>query len=130
MSSSYSGGGWRQDSSGWRQDGGEWRQDVRYQHKFCEWNRKEVVKIVESDKPSKGLLYFVCERRKCKFWAWCIPLMVDSGEEARGMTANNATNGLFFAMVESLEIRLKMMNTMMYFVLVVSVLSLLVASLK
>ncbi|KAL3498861.1 hypothetical protein ACH5RR_041593 [Cinchona calisaya] len=111
MSSSCSGGGWRQDSGGWRQDGGEWRQDVRYQYKFCECNRKAAVKIVESDKPSKGLLYFVCERRKYKFWSWCTPLMVDSGEEVKVIRANNATDGLFFATVKSLEIRLKMMNT-------------------
>lgn len=38
-------------------------EDLRYQYLFCSCGRKAAVKIVESDKPSKGKLYFVCATR-------------------------------------------------------------------
>lgn len=47
---------------------------LRFQYKYCYCKQKAEVKIVDSDKPSKGKLYFVCQRRECGFWAWCVPL--------------------------------------------------------
>ncbi|CAL5355804.1 unnamed protein product [Camellia sinensis] len=35
---------------------------------------KTAIRIVESEKPSKGRLYYVCEHvglEGCDFWAWC-----------------------------------------------------------
>ena len=48
-------------------------EDLKYQYFHCSCGRKAVVKIVESDKPSKGKLYFVCATRSCEFFSWCNP---------------------------------------------------------
>ena len=44
------------------------------------------MKIVDSDKPTKGKLYFVCETRDCSFWSWCHP--VNQAVEMQGEMHN------------------------------------------
>ncbi|KAG5544093.1 hypothetical protein RHGRI_016739 [Rhododendron griersonianum] len=52
--------------------------DVRYAYRLCNCGRKADLKIVDSKKPSKGQLYWVCEKRPhgCEFWAWCKPIWI------------------------------------------------------
>ena len=57
--------------------GGNGARDLRYQYKMCNCRRKAKLKIVESEKPSKGMLYFVCEKDECRFFSWCIPIYRD-----------------------------------------------------
>lgn len=36
-----------------------------------------ALKIVDSDKPTKGMLYYACEQKPpCGDWAWCNPVSV------------------------------------------------------
>ena len=58
-------------SSSYRSGNGS--RDLRYQYRLCDCGRKSKIKIVESEKPTKGMLYFVCERDECGFWSWCNP---------------------------------------------------------
>ncbi|KAL7156160.1 hypothetical protein ABFS83_03G124200 [Erythranthe nasuta] len=46
--------------------------DLRYHGKICSCGRKAVIKIVETEKPSKGRLYFGCSDSNCGFQGWCI----------------------------------------------------------
>ncbi|KAI8526602.1 hypothetical protein RHMOL_Rhmol02G0040200 [Rhododendron molle] len=50
--------------------------DVRYAYRSCNCGRKADLRIVDSEKASKGQLYWVCEKRPhgCEFWAWCKPI--------------------------------------------------------
>ena len=57
--------------------GGNGGRGLRYQYKVCNCRRKAKLKIVESEKPSKGLLYFVCEKDECGFFSWCNPIYRD-----------------------------------------------------
>ncbi|CAL5406980.1 unnamed protein product [Camellia sinensis] len=53
--------------------GGGERQLLRFMSKKCRCGRKATIRIVESEKPSKGRLYYVCENaglEGCDFWAW------------------------------------------------------------
>ena len=50
---------------------------LQYQYKMCNCRRKAKVKIVESENPSKGMLYFVCEKDECGFFSWCNPIYRD-----------------------------------------------------
>ncbi|KAI8024406.1 hypothetical protein LOK49_LG03G02200 [Camellia lanceoleosa] len=56
--------------------GGEGKM-LRFMSKKCRCGRKAAFRIVESEKPSKGRLYYVCENTGlggCDFWAWCNPV--------------------------------------------------------
>ena len=53
--------------------------DLRYQNRRCFCNNKAKIKVVESEKPSKGMLYYVCETGACSFWAWCNPISREGG---------------------------------------------------
>ena len=48
--------------------------DLRYQYRYCSCERRAALKIVESQKPTKRLLYFVSETKACTFFAWCRPI--------------------------------------------------------
>ncbi|CAL5340678.1 unnamed protein product [Camellia sinensis] len=53
--------------------GGGEEQMLRFMSKKCCCVRKAVMRIVESEKPSKGRLYYICENAGlggCDFWAW------------------------------------------------------------
>ncbi|GMQ07607.1 hypothetical protein CsSME_00051737 [Camellia sinensis var. sinensis] len=53
-------------------DGGE-GQMLRFMSKKCRCGKKASIRIVESEKPSKGTLYYVYEKAglgSCDFWAW------------------------------------------------------------
>ncbi|KAI7997349.1 hypothetical protein LOK49_LG10G00850 [Camellia lanceoleosa] len=57
--------------------GGGEGQMLRFMTKKCCCGRKVSIRIVESEKPSKARLYYVCENmglRGCDFWAWCNPV--------------------------------------------------------
>lgn len=42
--------------------------DLRYAVKYCGCRRKAALKVVGSERPSKGLLYYVCEQKpNCGF---------------------------------------------------------------
>ncbi|KAI8018618.1 hypothetical protein LOK49_LG04G00304 [Camellia lanceoleosa] len=54
--------------------GGGEGQILRFMRKKCRCGRKATIRIVESEKPSKGRLYYFCENAGlggCDFWAWC-----------------------------------------------------------
>ncbi|CAL5398662.1 unnamed protein product [Camellia sinensis] len=56
--------------------GGGEEQMLRFMSKKC-CERKAVIRIVESEKPSKGRLYYICENAGlggCDFWAWRKPV--------------------------------------------------------
>ncbi|KAI7998432.1 hypothetical protein LOK49_LG10G01958 [Camellia lanceoleosa] len=49
-------------------------QMLRFINKKCRCGKKIAIRIVESEKPSKGRLYYVCEITSlggCDLWAWC-----------------------------------------------------------
>ncbi|KAI8003865.1 Protein ZGRF1 [Camellia lanceoleosa] len=55
-------------------------QMLRFMSNKCHCGRKAAIRIVESEKPSKGRLYYVCENASfgdCDFWAWCNPIGYD-----------------------------------------------------
>ncbi|KAI7982220.1 hypothetical protein LOK49_LG15G02160 [Camellia lanceoleosa] len=57
-------------------DSGE-RQMLRVINKKCRCGKKAAIRIVEFEKPSKGKLYYMCEKAclgGCDFWAWCNPV--------------------------------------------------------
>lgn len=45
--------------------------DFCYIHRVCRCGKKASIRIVDSNKSSKGKLYFMCN--DCDFWAWCLP---------------------------------------------------------
>ncbi|GMP44469.1 hypothetical protein CsSME_00013389 [Camellia sinensis var. sinensis] len=52
-------------------------QMMRLLSKKCRCGKKATIRIVESEKPSKGRLYYVCEKAGlggCDFWAWHNPI--------------------------------------------------------
>ncbi|KAI7980570.1 L10-interacting MYB domain-containing protein [Camellia lanceoleosa] len=46
--------------------------DMRYEALKCDCGLRAAIRVTESNKPSKGRLYFICEKRNCQFWRWCI----------------------------------------------------------
>lgn len=51
--------------------------DLRFVPKYCGCRRKAALKVVGFERPSKGLLYYVCEQKpNCDFWEWCHPISV------------------------------------------------------
>ncbi|KAI8003297.1 hypothetical protein LOK49_LG08G01841 [Camellia lanceoleosa] len=57
--------------------GGREGQMLRFMSKKCCCGKKAAIRIVESKKPSKGRLYYVCEKAGlggCDFRAWCNPV--------------------------------------------------------
>ncbi|KAI8563923.1 hypothetical protein RHMOL_Rhmol03G0147000 [Rhododendron molle] len=64
-------------SSSNNNSGGNGRQtlDLRYVASYCFCGRKAALRLVESEKPTKGLLYYTCEQKpSCDFWEWCNPV--------------------------------------------------------
>ncbi|KAI8547356.1 hypothetical protein RHMOL_Rhmol07G0189300 [Rhododendron molle] len=58
--------------------------DLRYVPKKCRCGKRVAIRVVESEKPSKGKLYYVCdsEPRGCDTWAWCKPVrIINVGDE-------------------------------------------------
>ncbi|GMP68900.1 hypothetical protein CsSME_00028353 [Camellia sinensis var. sinensis] len=52
-------------------------QILRFISKKCHCGKKASIRVVESENPSKGRLYYVCEKASfggCDFWAWCNPV--------------------------------------------------------
>ena len=50
--------------------------DVRYDMMNCHCNCRAALRIVGPTKPTRGKLYFTCDRRACDFFAWCKLLSV------------------------------------------------------
>ncbi|KAG5564788.1 hypothetical protein RHGRI_000856 [Rhododendron griersonianum] len=64
-------------SSSNNNSGGFGRQtlDLRYVASYCYCGRKAVLRLVESEKPTKGMLNYACEQKpSCGFWEWCNPV--------------------------------------------------------
>lgn len=57
--------------------------DLRYEALKCDCGLRAAIKVTESEKPSKGRLYFICEKRNCQFWRWCTPKFVMMVERLR-----------------------------------------------
>ncbi|KAI7989913.1 L10-interacting MYB domain-containing protein [Camellia lanceoleosa] len=57
--------------------------DLRYEPLKCDCGLRAAIRVTESDKPSKGRLYFVCEKRNCQFWRRCTPKSVTMLERLR-----------------------------------------------
>ncbi|KAI7992915.1 hypothetical protein LOK49_LG12G00023 [Camellia lanceoleosa] len=57
--------------------------DLRYEALKCDCELRAAIRVTESDKPSKGRLYFICEKRNCQFWRWCTPKSVTMVERLR-----------------------------------------------
>ncbi|KAL7263745.1 hypothetical protein ACSBR1_001825 [Camellia fascicularis] len=57
--------------------------DLRYEASKCDCGQRAAIRVIESDKPSKGRLYFICEKRNCQFWRWCTPKSVMMVERLR-----------------------------------------------
>ncbi|KAL7256107.1 hypothetical protein ACSBR1_010106 [Camellia fascicularis] len=45
--------------------------DLRFEALKCNCGLRAAIKVTEFDKPSKGRLYFICEKRNYQFWRWC-----------------------------------------------------------
>ncbi|KAF5955950.1 hypothetical protein HYC85_008806 [Camellia sinensis] len=57
--------------------------NLRYEALKCDCGLRAAIRVTESDKPSKGRLYFICEKRNCQFWRWCTPKSVTMVERLR-----------------------------------------------
>ncbi|KAL7250153.1 hypothetical protein ACSBR1_012205 [Camellia fascicularis] len=57
--------------------------DLRYEALKCDYGLRAAIRVTESDKPSKGRLYVICEKRNCQFWRWCTPKSVTMVERQR-----------------------------------------------
>lgn len=57
--------------------------DLRYEALKCDCGLRAAIRVIESDKTSKGRLYFICEKRNCQFWRWCAPKFVVMVERQR-----------------------------------------------
>ncbi|KAG5540311.1 hypothetical protein RHGRI_020520 [Rhododendron griersonianum] len=58
--------------------------DLRYVPKKCPCGKRAAIQVVESEKSSKGKLYYVydSEPRGCDTWAWCKPVrIINVGDE-------------------------------------------------
>ncbi|KAL3527598.1 hypothetical protein ACH5RR_012254 [Cinchona calisaya] len=100
-------------SSGWG------TRDLRYQYQWCHCGKKAMVKIVDSEKPTKAMLYFVCEKKEYNFWAWCIPInnVTNETEEVdqtnfSSCVKNEASDG-FKRRLKNLEEMIGMMKVLM-----------------
>ncbi|KAH7841915.1 hypothetical protein Vadar_027715 [Vaccinium darrowii] len=61
--------------------------DLRFVPAYCRCRRKMALKIVDSDKPTKGMLYYACEQKPpCGDWAWCNPVSVTWQPSAEAVT--------------------------------------------
>ena len=67
-SSSNRFGGWNVEEFG-----GHEMLDLRFVETQCFCRKKAAIRIVETEKPTKGRLYFNCEKGGCRFFAWCYP---------------------------------------------------------
>ena len=74
-----------------------------------------------NDKPSKGKLYFVCERKDCEFFRWCEP--IDSIEDdddvvtsspSPGQTVTDRLDLILTAIEENNQAMKKLHNVFMY----------------
>ena len=119
-------------SSSSRGDSGA--RNLRYQYKLCDCRRKAKVKIVESEKPSKGMLYFVCERDECRFFSWCNPIYRD--ETGRGnfferpMVEEHLSGLNSNSEVKNLNDEVKNLKVLVSYCLMVSIFSLLLLLMK
>ncbi|THG03083.1 hypothetical protein TEA_026155 [Camellia sinensis var. sinensis] len=57
--------------------------DLSYEALKCDCGVRAAIRVTESDKPSKGRLYFICEKRNCQLWRWCTPKFVTMVERLR-----------------------------------------------
>ena len=126
-------------SSSSRGDSGA--RNLRYQYKLCDCRRKAKVKIVESEKPSKGMLYFVCERDECRFFSWCNPIYRDETgrgnfferpmvEEQRPMVEEHLSGLNSNSEVKNLNDEVKNLKVLVSYCLMVSIFSLLLLLMK
>ncbi|KAG5524638.1 hypothetical protein RHGRI_031345 [Rhododendron griersonianum] len=65
--------------------------DLRYVASYCYCGRKAVLRLVESEKPTKGMLYHACEQKpSCGFWEWCNPVSATWQPSGFAVTARGA----------------------------------------
>ena len=76
--------------------------DLRYEALKCECGVRAAIRVIESDMPSKGRLYVICEKKNCQFWRWCTPKSVTIVERQR-----NETNLYQNQNIEIVELKVK-----------------------
>ncbi|KAL3513722.1 hypothetical protein ACH5RR_026439 [Cinchona calisaya] len=52
-------------------EGDSGTRDLWYQYKIDNCGKKAIAKIVDSERLTKGMLYFVCQKDECGFFSWC-----------------------------------------------------------
>ena len=70
-----------------------WLPSVQLSLSLQPW-KKVALRIVESEKPSKGKLYFNCEKGGCRFFAWCYPISGQYGIRETIAERNLDGNGI------------------------------------
>ncbi|GMP74195.1 hypothetical protein CsSME_00031677 [Camellia sinensis var. sinensis] len=99
--------------------GGEEGQMLRFMNKKCHCGKKAAIRIVKSEKPSKGRLYYVCEKAGlggCDFWVWCNPIGYAPayGRDEIDDEKPRVEEGVHFnGRLMKLEIKIEALNKMM-----------------
>ena len=56
-------------------ESGSGRFDLRFRYEYCNCKKLASLRIIKShDKPTRGKLYFVCEKKECTVFKWCSPI--------------------------------------------------------
>lgn len=125
--------------------------DLRYQYRRCDCGNRALLKIVDSEKASRGLLYFVCENNQCGFFAWCYPIHTERermqhssrsyGTTRQTVNRESSMNsptfetqkmedGHYSAQMQVLEANLNSLKMFMIISIVIAIVSLLIAVMK
>ena len=92
----------RSTSSSNSGDNGSGR-DLRFRSLLCFCKKLAAIRIViNHTKPSKGKLYFTCEKNECNFFKWCEP--IHQGEASSSSTSTSVVaSDLGFVLAETNE---------------------------
>ncbi|GMP40149.1 hypothetical protein CsSME_00010709 [Camellia sinensis var. sinensis] len=94
-------------------------QMFRFISKKCRRGKKTAIRIVEFEKPSKGRLYYVCEKtglQGCDFWAWCnlVGFTLPYGRDEIDDEKPRVEEGVHFSgRLMMLEMKMETLNMMM-----------------
>ncbi|GMP91387.1 hypothetical protein CsSME_00042111 [Camellia sinensis var. sinensis] len=115
-------------------------QMLSFMTKKCRCRRKTTIRIVESEKPSKGRLYYICENASlggCDIWAWCnlvgyAPIYGrdEIDDEKPRVEKGVQFNGRLMKLEMKMEALTMMMKTSMVVLLVCFIASMLMFSMK
>ncbi|KAL3527874.1 hypothetical protein ACH5RR_012530 [Cinchona calisaya] len=120
-------------------NGGGRRQDLRFSYVLFDCRRKASLNIVDSDKHTRGMLYFVCERRDCGFWRWFHPIKdamlvrefnIESHGQSRPIDRNCTSFEFVISRVQLMEGNYANMKFLIGCILLISLVSLIVTCLK